>query len=57
MAISLTQGLFEELKSVQTRPLFILLEQVLPLIVVGQTPNAFRRICVVRGVVRSGASG
>jgi hypothetical protein len=32
------------LKSVRTRPLFLLREAVPPLVVVGQTPNAFRRI-------------
>jgi hypothetical protein len=48
MAISLTQVLPEALKSVQTWPLFVLREQV-PRIVVGQTPNAFRRVGVVEG--------
>jgi hypothetical protein len=49
MAISLTQALPEALRSVETRPLFVLREQVPPLIVVGQTPNAFRRIGMVEG--------
>jgi hypothetical protein len=35
--------------SVRTRPLFVLREQIPPLIVVGETPNAFRRIGVVQG--------
>jgi hypothetical protein len=48
MAISLTQALPEALRSVETRPLFVLRERVPP-IVVGQTPNAFRRIGVVEG--------
>jgi hypothetical protein len=39
----------EALKSLRTRPLFVLREKVPPLFVVGQTPNAFRRIGVVPG--------
>jgi Protein of unknown function (DUF3237) len=46
---SLSQALPEALKSVQTRPLFVLREKVPPLLVVGQTPNAFRRIGVIQG--------
>jgi hypothetical protein len=49
MSISLTEGLPESLRSVRTRPLFVLREQVPPLLVVGQTPNAFRRIGIVQG--------
>jgi hypothetical protein len=49
MSISLTQGLPEPLRSVRSRPLFVLREQVPPLLVVGQTPNAFRRIGIVQG--------
>jgi hypothetical protein len=49
MPTSLTQGLPEVLKSVGTRPLFVLREAVPPLIVIGQTPNAFRRIGVIEG--------
>jgi Protein of unknown function (DUF3237) len=45
----LSQALPETLKSVRTRPLFVLREQVPPLFVVGQTPNGFRRIGVVPG--------
>jgi hypothetical protein len=41
---SLLQELPEVLKTVKTRPLFVLREAVPPLIVIGQTPNAFRRI-------------
>jgi hypothetical protein len=40
----LSQGLPDALKSLRTRPLFVLREEVPPLLVVGQTPNAFRRI-------------
>jgi Protein of unknown function (DUF3237) len=39
----------ESLQTVKTRPLFVLREQVPPLLVVGQTPNAFRRIGIVQG--------
>jgi hypothetical protein len=49
VSISLTENLPEVLKSVKTRPLFVLREAVPPLIVIGQTPNAFRRIGVVQG--------
>jgi Protein of unknown function (DUF3237) len=37
------------LSTVRARPLFKLREQVPPLYVVGQTPNAFRRIGVITG--------
>jgi hypothetical protein len=46
---SLSQGLPEILKNVRTRPLFLLRETVPPLVVVGQTPNAFRRVGVITG--------
>ena len=49
MSVSLTDNLPEVLKSVRTRPLFIIREQIPPLIVVGQTPSAFRRIAMVQG--------
>jgi hypothetical protein len=49
MATSLSQSVPEALKTVRTRPLFVLREQVPPLLVVGQTPNAFRRIGVIQG--------
>jgi Protein of unknown function (DUF3237) len=49
VSTSLSQALPEALKSLQTRPLFVLREQVPPLLVVGQTPNAFRRIGVIQG--------
>jgi hypothetical protein len=45
----ITQELPEVLKSVNTSPLFVLREAVPPLIVIGQTPNAFRRIGVIQG--------
>jgi len=48
MPTSLREGLPEPLKSLQTRPLFVLRERVPPLLVVGQTPNAFRRIGVIQ---------
>jgi hypothetical protein len=49
MPTSLTLNLPEPLKSLRTKPLFVLREQVPPLLVVGQTPNAFRRIGVIQG--------
>ena len=49
MSTALSQNLPEPLLSVRTRPLFVLREAVPPLIVVGQTPNAFRRIGVIQG--------
>jgi Protein of unknown function (DUF3237) len=45
----LSEGLPESLKTLRTRPLFVLRERVPPLLVVGQTPNAFRRVGVVEG--------
>jgi hypothetical protein len=45
----LIETLPESLKSVRTRPLFVLREQVPSLLVVGQTPNGFRRIGLVTG--------
>ena len=49
MSTALSHNLPEPLLSVRTRPLFVLREAVPPLIVVGQTPNAFRRIGVIQG--------
>jgi hypothetical protein len=49
MSTSLTESLPEALKSVRIRPLFVLLEKVPPLIIVGETPSAFRRIGMVQG--------
>jgi Protein of unknown function (DUF3237) len=49
VSTSFTEQLPESLKSLRSRPLFVLREQVPPLLVVGQTPNAFRRIGVVQG--------
>jgi hypothetical protein len=49
MSALLSENLPETLTSVRTRPLFLLREQVPPLLVVGQTPNAFRRIGLVQG--------
>ena len=42
-------GLPEVLKSVRTRPLFVMQLQVRPLVIVGATPGANRRIGVVPG--------
>ena len=49
MSPSLSQALPESLRSLRTRPMFVLREQVPPLFVVGRTPNGFRRIGVVPG--------
>jgi hypothetical protein len=49
LSTSLTQVLPESLKGLQTRPLFLLREKVPPLLVVGQTPDAFRRVGVIQG--------
>jgi Protein of unknown function (DUF3237) len=49
MSTSLSEGLPEALKSLRTRPLFLLREKIPPLLVVGQTPNAFRRVGIVQG--------
>ena len=49
MSTALSPNLSEPLLSIRTRPLFVLREAVPPLIVIGQTPNAFRRIGVIQG--------
>jgi hypothetical protein len=49
MATALSQNLPDALKSIRTRPLFVLRLQVLPYYVVGATPGAFRRIGIVLG--------
>jgi Protein of unknown function (DUF3237) len=49
MLTSVSKSLPEALKSLQTRPLFVLREQVPPLLVIGQTPNGFRRVGIVEG--------
>jgi hypothetical protein len=49
VSTSLSEAVPEALKNLHTRPLFVLREQVPPLLVVGQTPNAFRRIGVIQG--------
>jgi hypothetical protein len=41
--------LSDSLKEVRVRPLFVLRETVPPLLVVGETPNGFRRIGLVQG--------
>jgi Protein of unknown function (DUF3237) len=48
VATSLGQ-LPESLRTVRTRPLFVLREAVPPLLIVGDTPNGFRRIGLVQG--------
>jgi hypothetical protein len=49
MSTAPSQNLPEHLLSIRMRPLFVLREAVPPLIVIGQTPNAFRRIGVIAG--------
>ena len=49
MATALSQNLPDALKSIRTRPLFVLRLQVPPYYVVGATPGAFRRIGIVLG--------
>lgn len=46
---SLSENLPEVLRSVATRPLFVIREQIPPLIVVGETPDAYRRVGIVQG--------
>jgi hypothetical protein len=48
MPTSLTQ-LPESMRNITTRPLFVLRETVPPLLIVGATPNGFRRIGLVQG--------
>jgi Protein of unknown function (DUF3237) len=48
VATALSQ-LPESLQTVKTRPLFVLREAVPPLLLVGDTPNGFRRIGLVQG--------
>jgi hypothetical protein len=45
----LTEELPDVLRQVRTRPLFLLRLQVPPLVVVGATPDTFRRIGVITG--------
>ena len=49
MSNLLSEDLPEVLQSVRTRPLFLMRLEVPPLLVVGATPNAFRRIGVITG--------
>jgi hypothetical protein len=49
MPASLSENLPNALRNVRTRPLFVLREQIPPLIVVGQTPETFRRVGIVAG--------
>ena len=49
MTASLSNGLPELLKSVRTRPLFVMRLDVRPLVVTGPTPAALRRLGIVPG--------
>ena len=49
MSIALNQNLPEVLRSVRTRPLFVMRVDVRKLLIVGATPGAYRRIGVVPG--------
>jgi hypothetical protein len=49
MTTLLSEELPQALKTVHTRPLFVMQLQVPPLYVVGPTPEAFRRIGVIQG--------
>lgn len=49
MSTSLGENLPKALTSVRTRPLVVIREQIPPLIVVGETPDGFRRVGIVQG--------
>jgi hypothetical protein len=49
MSTSLGETLPEALTKVRTQPLFVIQEQIPPLIVVGEMPDAFRRVGIVQG--------
>ena len=49
MSTSLNQALPDVLRSVRTRPLFVMRLDVRPLLMVGATPGGFRRVGVVPG--------
>ncbi len=49
MSTGLNENLPEALKSVRTRPLFVMRLDVKPLLIVGATPAAYRRVGVVPG--------
>jgi Protein of unknown function (DUF3237) len=49
MSTSLIENLPEVLRSVRTRPLFVMRLDVRPLLIVGATPASYRRIGVVPG--------
>jgi Protein of unknown function (DUF3237) len=51
---SLTQDLPETLKSLRSRPLFVMRLDVKPMQIVGATPGAFRRVGVIPGGVFEG---
>jgi len=49
-APALTDTLPNNLKDIRTRPMFVMrLDVAKPLLVVGQTPEGYRRTCVIRG--------
>jgi hypothetical protein len=49
MSTALNDNLPDALKTVRTRPLFVMRLDVRPLVIVGATPGAYRRIGVVPG--------
>jgi hypothetical protein len=49
MSTSLSESLPEALTSLRTKPLFLMRLYVAPLLVVGATPEAFRRVGVIQG--------
>jgi hypothetical protein len=49
MSTSLTDNLHDVLKSVHTRPLFVMRLEVQRLQIVGATPGSFRRVGVIYG--------
>jgi hypothetical protein len=49
MSTLLSQNLLDTFKSVRTRPIFVMRLDVRPLLIVGATPGAVRRVGVVPG--------
>ena len=54
MSISLDDNLPDVLKTVRTKPLFVMRLDVRPLLIVGATPGAYRRVGVVPGGLFAG---
>jgi hypothetical protein len=54
MSPALTDSLPESLKTIRTRPMFVLRLDVKPLVVLGPTPGGFRRVGIVPGGVFEG---